>query len=328
MIVLITGANGSGASYLIEHIIFNDHLNTKVHGLSRWHSTSTPKNLRHCIENMILHECDMTDFSNLYSKLKLIMPDLIFNFASHANVRACWTNPISVCENNNKLMLNLLESIRLLTSENKEYNPRLVQISSSEVYGIVSKEDIPIKEFCPQRPGNPYAVSKLFQDQLCHVYHKAYNLDIVITRMFSYFNPRRDDLFTTSFAKQIVDIENRKSHILRHGNLESVRTLIDVRDAMDCYWKISKYGKPGEAYNLGGQNTMTVGEFLEILKTHAKKEIKSEVDPILIRPLDVTLQIPDISKFESVLPEKKWIPRYTLNLSISHLLTELRENKS
>ena len=135
--------------------------------------------------------------------------------------------------------------------------------------------------------------------------------------MFAYFNPRRTDLFATSFARQVALIEVGKQKELLHGNLDSVRTLIDVRDAMRSYWDAALYCELGEAYNIGGPKSIEVGEFLEVLKKLASCKIPSRVDPQLLRPADVTLQIPDISKF---VQETGWQAKYSFQESVEHLL--------
>ena len=206
---------------------------------------------------------------------------------------------------------NLFEAVRLL-----KLDPIIQLCSTSEVYGQVDPENVPIKEDCPINPSSPYAVSKTTQDYLGYTYFMNFGLKIIRTRMFSYLNPRRKDLFATSFAQQVARIEAGLQDELKHGNLESVRTLIDVRDAMECYWVAYRKGKAGEIYNLGGNKTIKVGEFLDVLKKLAKKEIPSSVDPKLLRPTDVTLQIPDTSKFEK---ETGWAQKYNFEESVEFL---------
>ena len=135
--------------------------------------------------------------------------------------------------------------------------------------------------------------------------------------MFAYLNPRRADLFATSFARQVVRIEAGLQSELVHGNLDSVRTLIDVRDAMESYWSAIAHCEPGEAYNIGGKTVISVGEFLDLLKKNSKVTILSRVDPALLRPADVTLQIPDTSKFVKA---TGWQPRYSFEESVKFLL--------
>ena len=313
--VLITGISGSGGSYLAEQIL-NQQPNIKLSGTSRWHSTTNKINLKNIQDKVKLYECDLNDFSSILRTLNAVKPDLIFNMASIANVRACFDTPLSIVQNNIMSTLNLLEAIRFCLEK-----PLLIHCSTSEVYGQVDKSNVPINESCPINPVNPYSVSKCSQDQLVFTYGKAYHLPTIRTRMFSYLNPRRLDLFATSFAHQIILIEQGKQSELRHGNLDSVRTLIDVRDATRSYWEVAKYGRLGEAYNLGGNISLTVGDFLQRLISKSNALIKIEPDKNLYRPIDITLQIPDTSKFNSI---TDWRPEYTLEESIEFLLDELR----
>lgn len=316
MQVVITGINGSGASYLAEHIL-NHHDNVEVHGFARWHSANgNGRDTR-----IVRHEVDLLDLSSILRALGKARPDVIFHMASHANVRACFDTPLSVLNNNIMGTANLLEAVRVGMAGSP---PIFIMCSSSEVYGQVAKENVPIKENCSINPASPYAVSKLTQDALSHTYFLNYGIPVIRTRMFTYINPRRGDLFATSFARQIVAIERGEREELVHGNLDSVRTIIDIRDACAAYWA-ALLCDPGEVYNIGGETTATVGEMLDILKAHALCPIRSRQDKSLMRPTDVTLQIPDVSKFRK---KTGWTPRYSLEESIEHLLSEVRGKES
>ena len=310
--VLITGISGSGGSYLAEYILENHPV--EVHGISRWHSTASGKNLENIADEIKVHECDLADFSSIQRVLKKIYPDIIFHLASDANVRASWDKPLSVIQNNIMGTANLLEAIHC-----NNISPVILMCSTSEVYGQVDPKNVPINESCPLNPANPYAVSKLAQDKLGMVYFmRADNpLNVITTRMFSYLNPRRKDLFATAFATQVAKIEIGLQKELLHGNLDSTRTIIDVRDAMESYWVAAEKGRAGEVYNIGGEKVITVGEFLEVLKKNAHCEIPSRADKSLFRPKDVTLQIPDTTKFRN---ETGWEPRYSFEESVKYLL--------
>ena len=309
--VIITGIGGSGATYLSEYILEN-HPEVEVHGFGRWHSSQG----RYIDPGIVYHEVDLLDLSSVIRGIRMSWPSAIFHMASHANVRSGFDTPLSVLQNNIMGTANLLEAVRL-----NYLKPIFVMCSSSEVYGQVDPKNVPIKETCPVNPASPYAVSKLAQDALSHTYFLNYKIPVVRTRMFTYFNPRRSDLFATSFARQVVEIERGTRRELVHGNLDSVRTLIDIRDACSAYWKALTC-KPGEIYNIGGENTATVGDILDLLKTYAKCPIPSRQDPALFRPTDVTLQIPDSTKFREA---TGWSPYYTLGQSIEHLLEHLRK---
>ena len=315
--VLITGITGSGGSYLADYIVEN-HPETEVHGVCRWHSTSSSDNLEKIKDKVHLHECDLLDFSSVLNALNESSPDAIFHVASHANVWAGFKTPLSVINNNIMGTANLLEAIRSAD----DIDPIVQICSTSEVYGQVDPKNVPITEDCPINPSSPYAVSKVTQDLLGYTYFRSYNMKVIRTRMFSYLNPRRTDLFATSFAMQVARIEAGLQEVLTHGNLESVRTLIDVRDAMGSYWEATVKGKPGEIYNIGGTTSITVGEFLEVLKKLANCEILSQKDPALLRPADVTLQIPDTTKFKMT---TGWKPKFSFEESVEFLLNHCRK---
>lgn len=313
--VLITGISGSGGSYLAEYIV-NNHPKVEVHGISRWHST-TADNLSLIHKKVTVHEADLMDMSSLIEVLQKVKPDAIFHLASHANVRASFITPIAVLNNNIIGTANLFEAIRLVN------NYPIIQLcSTSEVYGQVDPKFVPIKEDAPLKPASPYAVSKTAQDLLGWSYFTSYKMSIIRTRMFAYINPRRADLFASAFAKQVAWIENGLQDKLVHGNLNSIRTFVDVRDAMKAYWDAILYCEPGEVYNIGGVTTMTVGEFLKKIISMAKVKIHTQQDPKLLRPADVTLQIPSVEKF---IKKTGWKPRYSFEESIVGLLSYWRE---
>jgi len=315
-VALITGIAGSGGSYLAEHIV-NNCPGVSVHGIARWHSASSQSNLAEIAGQVKVHECDLQDFSAVFSVLRDVKPDAIFHIASHANVRASFINPLAVLQNNIMGTANLFEAVRL-----SGLDPWIQLCSTSEVYGQVFPNEVPITENQPIRASSPYAVSKVAQDLLGLTYFRSYKMKVIRTRMFAYINPRRADLFATSFARQVARIETGLQKELVHGNLDSVRTMIDVRDAMEAYWLALQKCAPGEAYNIGGTTTISVGDFLNILKKLAKAEIPSRVDPQLLRPSDVTLQIPDVSKF---IKTTGWKPRYSFEESVQHLLDYWRK---
>lgn len=313
--VVITGISGSGGSYLAEYIV-NSHPEVQVHGIARWHSAAAAENLASVAGRVKIHECDLNDLSSVIRVLQDTRPDGIFHLAAHANVRASFITPLAVLSNNIMGTANLFEAVRI-----SGIDPLIQLCSTSEVYGQVDPKNVPIKEDCPMNPASPYAVSKVAQDLLGNSYFTSYGMKIIRTRMFAYLNPRRHDLFATSFAMQVARIEAGLQRELLHGNLDSVRTIIDVRDAMESYWVALMKCRPGEVYNIGGPKTLTVGEFLELLRSRARCSIPARVDAALLRPADVTLQIPDVSKFTR---KTGWKPRYSFQESVDFLLDYCR----
>tara|TARA_B100000989_G_scaffold72938_2_gene51236 strand:- start:1626 stop:2585 length:960 start_codon:yes stop_codon:yes gene_type:complete len=310
--VLITGISGSGGSYLAEHIL-NKKLNLKVFGLIRTKNKFNTRNLR----QVKIFKCDLNKYENLKKKLKIINPDVIFHLASMADVRKSFDEPKEIIENNNQITLNLLEAVRKLNIK-----PLILICSTSEVYGQVSKKNLPIDEKSKIKPINPYAVSKTFQDLISYNYFLNFNLKIIITRMFTYLNARRTNLFASHWADQVAQIEKGKRKILYHGNLNSVRTIIDIKDAMEAYWIAATKGKLGETYNIGGTKSIKIENFLKILKKKSKVKIISKVDKKLLRKTDVTLQIPSSRKFTQ---DTGWKPKEKFETSVENLLKEFRK---
>ena len=139
--------------------------------------------------------------------------------------------------------------------------------------------------------------------------------------MFSYTNSRRLNLFQTSFASQIAQIEKNKKNILKHGNLNSVRTFIDIEDAMEAYWLTAKKGKIGKIYNIGGSKVISVGNYLKKLISLSKVKIVTKLDRNLIRPKDIPLQLVNSSEFKK---DTGWKPRISFESSIKKLVNDCR----
>ena len=316
--IFITGITGSGGSYLAEYILKNVE-NVVIIGTTRDHSIS--KNIDSTRNQIDLKFVDLNDSLSVYRLLDEIKPDIIFHIASMANVRKSFDVPHAVITNNINITLNLLECVRLL--KNKDgYNPVIQICSTSEVYGKVSPENIPITEECPLNPINPYAVSKLTQDSLGHVYYLNYGLNIIRTRMFSYLNARRGDLFATAFAKQILDIKKGKRDVLEHGNLETVRTFLDVREAAESYWIATQKCKIGEVYNIGGNVGVQIGDFLQMLIDKMGIPVKTYQNPKLMRPSDISVQIPNMEKFTR---DTGWKPTIPFDQSVDYFIEELNK---
>jgi GDP-4-dehydro-6-deoxy-D-mannose reductase len=314
---LITGIGGSGGSYLAEHI-FKRSPTTKIFGFYR--STGYSTYLKKKYKSKIsITKIDLKSFSKLKKKLNIIKPDVVFHLASNADVRNSFFEPLKFSENNNMITVNLLEALRQLNSK-----AIIIICSTSEVYGNVSKKNMPIKETQQIAPINPYAVTKVFQDLMSQVYEKTFGLNVIITRMFSYMNARRNNLFQTAFANQVAAIEKGKLKYLRHGNLKSERTIIDTKDAMEAYWLAAKKGKVGEVYNICGNHKISINNFLKKLISFSNKKITCKLDKNLVRPQDIDLQISDFKKFQK---DTGWKPQTNLNIAILNLLNECRKRK-
>lgn len=307
--VLITGITGFVGSHLADYILA-EHPSTRIYGLKRWRS---PKdNIRDILGKIDLIDGDLRDLASLISLLSQTKPDVIFHLAAQSFVTTSYTAPADTADTNIIGTINLLEAVRICRQ-----NPIIHVCSSSEVYGQVTKKEVPIRENCPFRPVSPYAVSKVGEDMAAYMYFRAYGLKTIRSRMFTHSGSRRGEVFVDSFfARQLAQIEaGRQDPVIRVGNLDSVRTFCDVRDTVRAYWLLVNRCPPGEVYNIGGNTTLTIRKVLQMLleMTTHRGRIKIRVDPKLIRPADVTLQIPCTDKFRDATGWKPEIPyRQTL----------------
>ncbi len=294
--VLITGITGFVGSHLADYILAN-FPEIQILGLARWRS---PKdNIRHILDKITLEFGDLLDLPSLKTILSRQKPAVIFHLAAQSYVPFSSEAPVVTLEANVIGTCNLLEAVKELKFTDN-YDPIIHICSSSEVYGQVKENEVPIREDNPFRPASPYAVSKVAEDMLAFQYWLSWQIKTIRTRMFTHTGPRRGEVFVVSnFAKQVAAIEARLAPpVVKVGNLESIRTFLDARDAVKAYWLLVNKCPPGEVYNIGGVETMTVGEMLNrLLKLSKVKNINVEVDQHRLRPSDVTLQIPCIDKF-------------------------------
>ena len=316
MRVLITGITGFVGSHLAEYIISLDEGHA-IHGLCRWRSPR--ENLANICDKITLVDADICDLGALINRLTEIKPEVIFHLAAQSYVLTSFDSPIQTLQTNAIGTANLLEAVRITGID-----PVVHVCSSSEVYGQVTEKDVPIEETCPLRPSSPYGVSKIAADMIAYQYWVSYGMKTIRTRMFTHTGPRRGDVFVMSyFAKQIGAAElGRGEPVILVGNLESIRTFCDVRDAVRAYWLLVNKCRPGEVYNIGGNQPMAVGEALEILLSFSKIQFATKVDPHLLRPSDVTLQIPCIDKFRN---ETGWKPEISLEKTLQDILDYWRE---
>ena len=319
--VLITGITGFVGSHLADYILAN-FPEVQILGLARWRS---PKdNVRHVLDKITLEFGDLLDLSSLKTVLSRQKPDVIFHLAAQSYVPFSFSSPVATLGTNVIGTCNLLEAVKELRFSSG-YDPIIHICSSSEVYGQVKENEVPIRENNPFRPASPYAVSKVAEDMLAFQYWLSWKVKTIRTRMFTHTGPRRGEVFATStFAKQIASIEARLAPpVVKVGNLDSVRTFLDARDAVKAYWMLVNKCPPGEVYNIGGVETMTVGDMLNrLLKLSKVKNITVEVDPSRLRPSDVTLQIPCIDKFVAA---TGWKPETKFDETLEDLLDYWRD---
>ncbi|MEO0117482.1 MAG: GDP-mannose 4,6-dehydratase, partial [candidate division WOR-3 bacterium] len=215
--------------------------------------------------------------------------------------------------------LNIFEAVR---AENLDC--RIQIAGSSEEYGMVYPNEVPIKETNPLRPLSPYGVSKVAQDLLGYQYFMSYGIKVVRTRAFNHEGPRRGEVFVTSnFCKQIAEIEKGKREpVVYVGNLEAVRDFTDVRDTVRAYYLVLLKGKPGEVYNICSGKGYKIKEILDIIISLSKVKVEVKVDPERLRPSDVMLLLGDATKIQT---ELGWKPEIPIEKTLNDLLDYWRE---
>ena len=327
MRALITGITGMVGSHLADFLLNNTDWD--IYGACRWRSPLD--NVTHLIERVNRKERVFFEYADLNDEVSLIKlmdkakPDYIFHLAAQSYPQTSFDSPLDTLNTNILGTCRLLEAVRIAGID-----PVIHVCASSEVFGRIPPEKKPetgIHEECPFHPASPYAISKVGTDLLGRYYAEAYSMKVMTTRMFTHTGPRRGDVFHEStFAKQIAMIEKGLIEpVVKVGNLQSLRTYADVRDAVRAYYMLVTVNPiPGEYYNIGGSYTCTVGDTLNTLLSFSSElnHIRVETDPERLRPIDADLQVPDCNKFKR---HTGWEPTIPYEQTMKDLLNYWRE---
>jgi GDP-4-dehydro-6-deoxy-D-mannose reductase len=287
--VLITGITGFVGSHMAEHALAKG---ADVFGSYRWRSKS--ENIDHIRSRLTLIESDLRDFASARGLVEVSQPDWVVHLAAQSFVGSSWQTPAETISTNIMAQVHLLEAIRAL-----KLFPRFLVAGTSEEYGLVHADELPITEANPLRPLSPYAVSKVAQDMMGYQYFKSYGLPIVRARAFNHEGPRRGDVFvTSSFARQVAEIEaGLREPVVSVGDLTPRRDYSDVRDIVRGYWMLLEHGEAGEVYNLCSGRSWAIQQVLDFLLARSTvRDIRVRVDPARLRPSDVMILEGDPSR--------------------------------
>ena len=313
---LITGITGFVGSHLAEYLLSEGY---EVYGTARWRSDT--KNIDHIKSKIKLIDADLRDAYSVQNAVNQAEPDYIFHLAAQSFVLASWHAPQETLITNIVGNLNILEAVR-----SSKLKPVIHIAGSSEEYGKVYPNEVPIRETNPLRPMSPYGVSKVGQELLSLQYMESYGLEIIVTRAFNHTGPRRGEVFVTSdFAKQIAEIEKgKRDPIILHGNLEAKRDFTDVRDVVKAYLLAVEKCKAGEVYNIcsGDGGIYSIKEVLNLLLSMNNVKIETKQDPNRMRPSDVNILHGDYSKFREI---TGWKPEINFKQTMKDLLDYWRE---
>ncbi len=337
MRVLITGITGFAGSHMAEMLLKQPDV--EIFGIyrrrSRLENLDTLRDKLHMVEpgvasistierafapgkiNMI--DCDLLDAFSVHKLIGSVHPDRIFHLAAQSHVPTSWNAPAATLQDNIMGQLNIFEAVREIGID------PLIQIAgSSEEYGMVYPDEVPMRESNPLRPLSPYAVSKVAQEMLAYQYHQSYGIKSIVSRGFNHSGPRRGENFVdSSFARQIALIEKgQQEPVIRVGDLTSKRDFTDVRDMVRAYWLMLDKGKPGDVYNIGSGTTRAMQEVLDLLLGMSRVKVDVQVDPTRLRPSDVMILWADYSKFREA---TGWEPTIPYEQTLRDLLDYWRE---
>lgn len=311
---LITGIAGFVGSHMAELLLARGY---EVYGLCR--PRSKMDHIESIKSKLHLEDADLLDSHSLYTTISSIKPDYIFHLAAQSFVPTSWGSPAVTLEVNIVGSANVFEAVR-----QARIDPVIQIACSSEEYGLVHADEVPIKETNPLRPLSPYAVSKLAMDYLGYQYYESYKMPIIRTRGFNHTGPRRGDTFAEStFAKQIALIEKGKQEpVIYVGNLEAERDYTDVRDMVKAYLLAVEKCDPGEVYNIATGKAIKIADVLSMMLAMSKVNVEIKQDPKRMRPSDVPILIGDSSKFVA---KTGWKPEIPFQKTAEDLLNYWRE---
>ncbi len=312
--VMVTGATGFVGSHLVEFLL--KQTSAQVYAAKRRRSDTS---LAEHTGRVQWLEMDITDAHNVLSAVKAVRPTYIFHLAAQSFVPTSWESPVETLTINAIGTINILEALKTL-----ELNTKIHIAGSSEEYGRVEPDELPINETNPLRPLSPYGVSKVAADLAGQQYHCSYGLNVVITRAFNHTGPGRGEVFVESnFCKQIAAIEQRcQEPVISIGNLEARRDFSDVRDIVRAYWLALERGRAGQVYNISSGNALSIRQVLDaVLSMSTVRDIRVEPHLDRMRPSDVLRLHGDSAKFRR---ETGWRPEIPIEQTWRDLLTYWR----
>lgn len=317
--ILITGFSGFVAYHFLEFLV-NYQIDWEVYGID----VNRPKYNLQLYEGKMpirFFTLDMTDRDSLIALFRQISPDYILHLAAFSSVAYSWKHPAESYLNNSNIFLNLIEAV-------KEYCPycRILSIGSSEEYGNVDRDKLPIREDQNLNPLSPYAVARVSQEMLSRIFCTSFNMDIVMTRSFNHIGPGQDTRFVVpSFVKRIMDIKagGYLRGTIETGDITVIRDFVDVRDVVRAYYLLLLQGKRGEAYNICSGRAVCLHDLIQIIAQQVGVKVETQINPDFIRPQDNRIVVGSPFKIES---ELGWHPEIGLQQTITDMIADIGRN--
>ena len=263
-------------------------------------------------------ELDLRDEAGALDFIREVRPDVIYHLAAQAFVPRSFEDPWETLQNNIRAQLNVLSACLSLGIQ-----PRIVIVSSGEIYGAVSPTELPITENAALRPNSPYSVSKAAQDLLGYQYYLSHSLPILRARPFNHFGPGQNRRFMAAdFARQVARMEMGAKPILRVGNLETRRDFTDVRDIVRAYVSLAESGEAGAAYNIASGHSHSADDVARSLQELTSVRFRVEVQAERLRPSDSPEIVGDASRLRAA---TGWQPQIPFTQTLRDILNACRQ---
>ena len=281
--MLITGFSGFVSRHFLNYLVENN-LSYEVLGVD----VNPPK---FAMEDyaptlaMSFEQVNLLDKEAVEDMIATFRPDYILHLASFSSVAYSWQHPADCFMNNTSIFLNVTEALR----KHDLCDCRLLSVGSSEEYGDVKKEELPLQEDMPLVPVNPYAVARVSQEMMAKVLADSFGMQIMLTRSFNHMGPFQDERFVIpSFVRRILDIaeSGAKSGEIETGDTSIVRDFVDVRDVVRAYYRLLLDGKAGEVYNICGEKGVSLAEVVDQIADIVGVSVTTRVNPDFVRPGD------------------------------------------
>lgn len=310
MTVLITGAGGMMGSHLAELLLDDGEDVVATSFLPTIDLTTVDRAVR-------FRDLDVLDRDAVRDAVAAHRPTVIHHLAAQSLPTVSWTDPWTTMRVNAEGTINVFEAVLHVRRVDPAYDPVVVVACSSAEYGAsLTPENVPVTEDTPLLPLHPYGVSKVSQDLLAHQYHANHGIRAVRARIFNCTGPRKRDDVVSDFGRAVVRALHEGTPV-RHGNLETQRAIIDVRDMVRALRELARSGRPGDVYNICADRAFRISEVLEMYFDAVGRRLPTEVDPTLLRPSDEAIIFGDTSKLRS---HTTWRPEIGLETTVADVL--------
>ncbi len=314
--ILITGFSGFVGHHFLQYLYDNHFSDTEVYGIDLREPTWDYKAYE---DKMKVHfkNVNLLDIDQMRELFTFFRPNYVLHLASFSSVAYSWKYPAESFSNNTDIFLKLATVVRELVPE-----CRVLSIGSSEEYGNVDEDEIPIKETNELRPTSPYAVARISQEMLSKLFSESFGMNIILTRSFNHIGPWQDDRFVVpSFVKRIKDIklQGKSEGTIETGDTTIVRDFVDVRDVVRAYYMLLKNGKSGEVYNICSGTGRPLRQIIDMIADELDMKIDNTVNPDFVRPNDNRVMIGDYSKIRD---ELGWEPEISFEKTISDIVNQ------